>query len=389
MAEQIVRNFQYQEGNLQGQVFFNVDTLDVRFAWTPLDPAMPTDETGFIEPSDGVTDGEALLQPYCQVVTGERTGASIAVVARNGRPYAEAIRTNNSALCTATVVCDLDVLVSYDTQNKFVVLTVSTTHGPWSSSADNITYFLNQVNFSAQPGQSGKIYVKDEGNCNRTVDYLMPGGSGGTGSEGESIDNFETGGESVSINFKLDRTPLLLARQAPEENLLPDPISPDQRGRLEDSYISSLCKGTTKYEFYATLSPPYARLVATPNSTDCGYVGPVTPPVVCELTLSVVVNGATATATVTKAVGVVRYSINNGASWQSSFSFPGLAAGNYVMLAEDTGLTGCRKSAAFIIAGTSGGGQLDTDIPVGLDYALRPVFFQTSALAGSMMQCQI
>jgi hypothetical protein len=126
-----------------------------------------------------------------------------------------------------------------------------------------------------------------------------------------------------------------------------DPVPRDEH-LPAGAFVWFECNNFTETQwFFDGVDNTYTKVVY--DSPACGWTPPPPPPLTCDLVLSVVVNGDTATATTSGAHGNVTYSIDGGVSVQASPIFAGLAAHKFTLTAYDDGPANCYRTQDFVI----------------------------------------
>lgn len=220
--------------------------------------------------------GQAIGPEFCEGTTG------VSLTAARFFPFADITAVPNATLCTApVVVCDLQASGTIAPGTSVLTLTVSTTHGPWSSSLDGVNFTPNRTEFQLGFGARGSITVRDAANCQVTVPYQVPDPQNPK-PPGEIVDNFTYGNTPNSRIevYILRDAPYTVAAWNPAGQPLPGILTEAQRGRPNDFQLPSRCGGVTNFTQitpYSILAPPYVRVTILDNAPGCGYTPPAPP----------------------------------------------------------------------------------------------------------------
>jgi hypothetical protein len=211
-----------------------------------------------------------------------------------------------------------------------------------------VNFYPNQAVYPGQPGSSGRITVRDAGQCYQAVNYTLPNPANPQPA-GQLIDYFtyDTGNARSQVEvYGLYDYPYTIQAWSRSNTPLPGNLTPEQRGHPEGYELHPRCggaQGTTLIQAFTTMSPPYARLQVTEDSPVCGYNPP--PPPDGEFRFDYVLGTNETTrggdgviqAAVLGNDGPVLFSLDNYKTpGQVSGTFQGLRAGTYRVYARET-----------------------------------------------------
>ena len=126
-----------------------------------------------------------------------------------------------------------------------------------------------------------------------------------------------------------------------------EPVTTQQRGRVEGQQIFSLPKGNDLIIVKASLSTPYAY-------TEIDVDGNIAQPPSCDLSITATAtnetqqgaNDGTITALSVSTFGGIEYSLNN-VDWQGTGLFKNLPPGNYIVYTKDS--NGCTQNTSVTV----------------------------------------
>ena len=267
-AENIIGNVYYDDGAGTGRKitveYFKTDNI------TPSPPPSQSTPT-----RRSYTDGQTILQQFCEGTVG------VTVKAQTFFPFAAFFIEQDAKLCTApVVVCDLQA--SGKVKGLHILLTVTTSNGPWSASIDGVNFSVGRTDFEAGYGESGTIIVKDAANCQKKVDFKIADPQNPK-PDGELLDVFVYGNDPVTTKIEvygLRNAPYTVAAWAPSGVAYPTVLTAAQRGRMRDYELPPRCGGitnTTRIRSFVIFEYPFVRLETTDNAPECGYTPPAPP----------------------------------------------------------------------------------------------------------------
>jgi hypothetical protein len=296
------------------------------------------------------TDGQTILTQFCEGLVG------VTVKAQTYFPFAAFFLEQNATLCSApVVVCDLQA--TGKVQGLHILLTVTTSHGPWSASIDGVNFSAGRTDFEAGYGESGTITVKDAANCQAKVDYKIADPNNPKPA-GELLDVFVYGNDPDTTKIEvygLRNAPYTVTAWAPSGVPYPTVLTSAQRGRMRDYELPPRCGGvtnTTRIRLFVTLEYPFVRLETSDNSPFCGYTPPQPPTgnfrfdYVLGTNESVAGGDGMIQAAVLGNDGPVLFSLDNyktrgqANADGKSFTFKDLRAGTYTVWARETRIGG-------------------------------------------------
>lgn len=209
-------------------------------------------------------------------------------------------------------------------------ITVSATGGlaPYTYSLDNISFQPDSLFTGVDPG-SYTIYVNDSSGCQATAQVVLSNfgttianvasTNASCGNNNGAILVSAIGGDGGPYSYSIDGG----------SNFQADSSFTGLPGGTYDIVVEdgAACQATTQVVLTATTAPAITNIAATDPS--CG------------------VNDATIIITASGGIAPLRYSINNGSTFQASNSFANLSAGTYNLAIEDS--AGCQDNTQVTI----------------------------------------
>lgn len=225
-----------------------------------IDPEFPAEPPGVEPPS------QRTYQPGDVMAEFPEGTERVTITSQSLSPYASIAVTPNGT----GENCDLFATV-VSAEGTTIVFNVTTSHPPFSSSDDGITYVPNRSTFtSVVAGQSKPYYFADAQGCSysRTVaiDVVTPPPGA---PDGLLIDSFEEGGETIQLYYQTSPTRAVVFF-SPSGRVLVGPVDEATRQRTEDSLFGDgICEGTTQVKFRTTLIRPFAQIVDFADAAEC------------------------------------------------------------------------------------------------------------------------
>ncbi|GAB3303697.1 hypothetical protein [Hymenobacter tenuis] len=225
-----------------------------------IDPAFPAEPPGVEPPS------QRTYQPGEVMAEFPEGTDKVTLTAQSLSPYASiAVSPNGTG-----ENCDLFATVA-SASGSTIVFNVTTSHPPFSSSDDGVTFVENRTTFtSVVAGQSKQYYFADAQGCSavRTAGINAttppPGAPNGL-----LIDSFQEGGETISLYYLTSPT-RAIQFYSPSGRVLVGPVDEATRQRTEDSLFGDgICEGTTQVKFRTTLIRPFAQIVDLADAAEC------------------------------------------------------------------------------------------------------------------------
>ncbi|MCC2547724.1 hypothetical protein LJY25_14810 [Hymenobacter sp. BT175] len=255
------------------------------------------------------------------------------------------------------VTCDL--YCNVQVVGRAILLDVGTSYGPWESSIDNSNWTAARTRYDALPTGPGLVYVRDQGDgtnrCTLTRSYTI--GAASTPA-GDLIDTF-TDDQGVEHNLYYTTGPRLVQDYTtpPTPEVLG--VTQAERGRADGEVFSGRCEGTTRVDFAALLTPPYASIILTADAPFCG--APVFGACTLQITGVTVTpesaqgKDATATVLTSGAQGDLLYSLDRFETpGQTSPTFDGLLSGRHLVTVKENRVDGCLAELEFTTAAAYG-----------------------------------
>lgn len=178
------------------------------------------------------------------------------------------------------------------------------------------------------------------------------------------IHTFSNAGYSWGIYADFD-TQTIETNNDPPPQITGPTVDASILGFAEGDLMTQACgtglNATTLYKVKATFDYPYAYFETVINSPACGYLPPVTCSVNYSLAIAGAINGANNGSMTVNVIHETRFdhyrfSIDNGATWQSQ-NFTGLFPGSYTLMINKyytrSGGGGCNIYVNFVIGNTA------------------------------------
>jgi hypothetical protein len=250
------RSLSYYSDGLAGSALRTIVVGDDE----PIDPDQSMTSPGAAQPTRGFAPGSTIVPEFCEQTDG------VTVKSQAAYPYAEILVDPVATQCAApTVVCDL--AVTFALVNDVAQLSVDTTHGPWSSSRDGVTYTPGLDTYPCAVGEEFIVHVRDAAGCTNQVQVFHNGGPGGEDNPvppGVLVHTFSTSaGQVLQIYYLNDNGARTLTAYDPAGGPIPSPVTAQELGFSSGAVITEFTEGGFRIKIVARYTRPFAAVQVT------------------------------------------------------------------------------------------------------------------------------